>query len=239
MHITHTPIRSIRPIGAKSYRQKTSVNAIIYADSLDETYDDGLGGVRLAKESAIVMSGTVKSSGPMFTDLKRYTETTLCDSSAIPSIMKDAGVTLICSGTGAEVYQDPGEGTERIVILAPSDAANNALASRTKESLHTAKKIFINFIGGDDLMAHEVIDGVDRVVQGLDINSSSKVTFHSLCHTDFPLEKASVTVLALHSHTADTTSSSNMVESIKRGELYFHEGKWWTTLEENVNTNLA
>lgn len=232
----------------KSHSSPSHLRAIIYAESVDESYDEGLGGVRLAQESAIVMKGIVKGTGPMFTELTRYTQVTELKQyiktappadQRIPSILENAGLTLVCTGTGTELYKDPGEGTERIVILAPVDAAKKALSNRTsKESLHAAKKIFINFMGGDDLMAHEVIDAVEEMVQGLDISSTSRVTFHSLCHADFPLEKASVAVIALNDEITAQTSSE-FTQSIERGEIYFHEGKWWTTLLENINHAVA
>jgi len=89
-------------------------------------------------------------------------------------------------------------------------------------------------------MVHEVMDGVQRMVQGLGITSTSKVALHSLCHSDFPLEKASVTVLALNGEAATPpTSTSEILDSVGRGEVYFHEGKWWTTLQEHLNYDIA
>ena len=242
-----TYISVLSPFGINSHKSAFSLKAIIEAESIDGTYDEGLGGVRLAEESAIVMKGTVKGNGPMFTELmrytkvtelKRYVKTASVEENIIPSILEDAGVSLICTGSGTELYKDPGEGTERIVILAPTDAAEKALASRTNVPLNTVKKFVINFIGGDDLMTHEVVDGVQRIVQGLAIPSTTKVAFHSLCHADFPLEKASVTVLALNGE-ATALPSSEIMESVGKGEVYFHEGKWWTTLKENINYEVA
>jgi hypothetical protein len=157
--LLNTPTPSV-PIAfhvKRSHPSPTSLRAIIYAETVDESSDEGLGGVRLAQESAIAMKGTVKgATGPMFTELTRYTQVTelkryirtaSSDAHMIPSILENTGMSLICTGTGTELYQDPGEGTERIVILAPVDAAEKALASRKDESLlNTAKKIFINFI---------------------------------------------------------------------------------------------
>jgi len=250
-YLLNMPMPLIHP----AFRAKTinhdslpSLRAIIYAESIEESYDEGLGGVRLAQESAIVLKGSMKGSGPSFTEMTRYTQVTelkryikssSSENHMIPSFLENTNMNLICTGTGIELYQDPGDTAVRNVILAPIDAVEKALLSSTStQSLNTAKKIFINFMGGDDLMIHEVIDAVERIVQGLDITSTSRVTFHSLCHSDFPPDKASVTVLSLNGESK-TETSSEFSESIERGEIYFHEGKWWTTLAENINHAVA
>ena len=202
----------------------TKLHGFIAADSVDEEIDMTLGGVGLAQESAILLLGKVDKRGSaIVTDMKRYTDVTAFDEQ---DSMDQKGVSVLCKGEGIELYQDPGTRTDKLIILAPLDAISNALDDvNDAVAKKDAKKILINFTGGDDLMVHEVLESVKSLVSSLDLQSSNQsIQFRSMCHKSFPIEKCSVVVLSV-------ANGSELTD-----DLYWHEGKWWTLLEENLNT---
>lgn len=201
--------------------QSTKLQGYIAADSTDEEVDMTLGGVGLAEQSALLMIGNVdKKGGAIATDLKRYTDVSELKEQ---SFEKD-GVTVLSTGVGIELYKDPGSGTEKTIILAPLEAIENALVSINDNAAKDAKKILINFTGGDDLMVHEVLDSVEIAAASLNL---PKVEFRSLCHKSFPAEKCCVVILKV-------SSGSDLSE-----DIYWHEGSWWTLRRENLNTAVA
>ena len=196
--------------------------AYIAADSADEDFDTKQGGVGLAEDNAILMIGKVDRKGvATATDLKLYTTV-----SSLDDITKVDGVSIICQGNGVEVYQDPGQDTEKNIILSPLDAVSNALSNVNEGAISKeSKKICINFTGGDDLMVHEVLEAVQNLVSGLDLSMENSIEFKSLCDGSFPPEKCSVVALSVAGGSAEGSEN-----------VYWHEGKWWTLLESNLNT---
>ena len=107
------------------------------------------------------------------------------------------------------------------MTLAPLEAATKA-AQSIKDFPSNAEKVSINVARGDDLMLHEVWDGVKLLTSQLE---GSSFESSSLCHTsNFPLENCGIAVVA------DAGDSSS--------ELYWNGGKWWTVLEEALKTAL-
>ena len=231
LSLFHVTAFTIGP--SKTQRRTTEIAPLfeLIESASEDDYvdvDDGVGGVRLAKESAICITGIAEEKLDFVSqEMKRYTKVTSLDESGATSELHKAGGVLICSGTGVEVYKDPGDTTISSIVLAPLDAVTKALASKSEDGLENAKKVVINFIGGNDLMMHEVLNGAKQTALGLGLDkSNAKIIFQSLCHESFPLEKSSVTVLAF----------KEVNENGRMGtDIYFHEGSWWTVKEENIN----
>jgi len=158
----------------------------------------------------------------------------------VKATMESSGVTLICTGTGKEMYKDPGSATEAEITFAPVEAARNALSSTPSASLSNAKAVVLNFVGGDELILNEVLEGAVELIDGLDIGDDGcMVNFNSLCHSSFPVNMASVTVVATKGEAASGGDEGEGVAgSVGGGEMYFQQGKWWTVVKEDVNSAL-
>lgn len=210
-----TPISTHKIIS----RATTKLNAYIEADETvgEEFVDEGLGGVRLAQESVVIVSGSIqKDDSIVAKDLKRYSKLMSLPESDISE------VNVLCKGTGTELYKDPGSSPQKSVTLAPTDAVRDALSS-LEIANKIDQKVYINFAGGDDLMMHEVLEGVDIMLSGLNLEPNVSVEFRSLCHESFPLEKCSVVVVA--------------IDNDKTGDVYWHEGQWWTVSDIDLNVD--
>jgi hypothetical protein len=208
---------------------------VISPDDNDFQFDTGLGGVRLAQESAVKLTGSVKASkgasAASFKDLVRYTALQEVSDSQLQDQLP-LGARVIASGSGVESYQDPGSGSEKVVLLAPLRAVEDAL--QAAKSASDAGEVVINVLGGDDLQFLEVKDALEQLVPQLDIGKAA-VRFHSLCHHSCAATSVTVTIVAL---AADTSSNglSGVSKAIASGEVYFCDGKWWTVVEEDINT---
>jgi len=213
---------------SSSVSPQTKLWGVIEPDVIDEIIDDGMGGVRLVRESAILLQGNVIKSIPDATDLKRYKELTLISEEEAMEKMDKAGMFIICSGSGKELYQDPGQSTMQNIVLAPIDAASKALATSPDEKkLESAKIVQLNFVGGNQLMVNEVLKGVELLASELGfVSTKTEVTFNSLCHHSFPDTEVSVVVIGM---------SENTVEK----NVFFHQGKWWTLLEDNIDLSVS
>lgn len=229
----------------------TKLHAVIPAYTEDDLFgiDEGLGGVRLATESAIKVVGDLQppSANMKLSDLTRYTKVT-----ELPKEQHFKGIQVICTGYGKECYHDPGKTTLFRVELAPMEAARNAIESYQSQQQSTrpedASTIFVNILGGSDLMVHESIDAVKEIVRALPIPTSCMVKMHALCHSSFPAEYASVTVLALPKKKKKKNSEVNekveevvkeedeFAKSIASGDVYKYQDKWWTVLDQDITT---
>lgn len=202
------------------YVTTTDLRALIEADiESDEGFEDpGLAPVQQAKESVSIMLGTVQTDedqiNPVAEDLKLYTK-------LIPlSDQDEVKGTVLCKGMGTEVYTEPGSSTKKLVTLATKDAVENALSAM--EASPESGKLCITFAGGDDLMIHEVLQGVEMMTSGLNLGSGTSIEFRSLCHESFPLEKCGVAAVGFKDDTDEGA--------------YFHEGQWWTVSENDFTS---
>ena len=209
----------------KSASTTSKLNGYIAADADEEQVDMSLGGVGLAHESALVMVGNVDRKGsPIATDLLRYTDVTSLDEKQLG----EHSISVLCKGEGTEVYQDPGTGTDSTIILAPYEAIAEALTSIDLSVVgKDAKKIVINYCGGEDLLVHEVFGSLQSLLSSLDLPKNQSVQFRSLCHQSFAPEKCGVAVLSI-------AGGSDFTDNV-----YWHAGQWYTLLEENLNTTDA
>jgi hypothetical protein len=214
-------------------------SAVIKGEELGRApFDEGQGGVRLAEESAIKICGTVKhgpgKADPILSDLVRYKKVAQVDEATVQSAFKEAGARIVCIGRGMELYKDPGETIVSEVILAPMDAARDAL--NAAGSLKDATKVVFNFLGGDDLQLMEVMDAMDFMIKdALDINTKAKIYFNSLSHSSFPNERATLTLVAVDGENERAPSP----KGIGAGEVYFRDDKWWIVLDDDINTDIA
>ena len=214
-------------------------STVISPDDSDFQFDTGLGGVRLAQESAVKMSGSMKHKGGSatlkFKELVRYFGVQQVADNVVQSVLGNVGGKVICTGRGQELYKDPGSSLETVIVLAPMDAAEDAWKGAMP--VPEAEEIVINVLGGDDLQFLEVKDALEKMVPNLAIGKA-KVAFHSLCHASIPLGQATITVVAL---PADASSNglSGVEKAVADGEVYFRDGKWWTVVEDELNPALA
>jgi len=190
--------------------------------------------VRLTQESAIKITGEIlyekKELKALPKELKRYKKVIQINNDVFQEEMKKLGNIVICKGSGKELYSISGETKE--INYAPIEAAKEALS--VTETIDNGNNIVINVIGGDGLIMDEVLESIELLGKGLEI--SRKSGFNSLCDASFPKELASVTVVATKGNAANSTESSNgIVSSIINGEVYYHEGKWWTVVKEDIN----
>jgi hypothetical protein len=213
---------------------------VIKAEDNDFVYDAGAGGVRLATECAIKITGSVSHrpghADPSIKELVRYNSLISIKESTVNSVLQSMGATIICTGKGIELYKDPGKGTEAVVVLAPVDAVREALA--VAGSAISASNLVINFVGGDDAQILEVIEAIKQIVLMLDIATKAKIKFNSISSPDFPLAMSSVTVIALPEESV-TGGLSGIDKAIATGEIYVSDGKFWTVVDDDINNDLA
>jgi len=209
---------------------------VIQGTKEEEIIDEGLGGVRLAKECALKISGKARKKKSQTeaeaTDLKRYDKVVELDWEKVRGVAEAAGNEVVCTGGGKELYKDPGDSVSKEIYLAPMEAAVDALSSAP--TAKDAECVVINVLGGEDLILHQAMEAVKYIVQGLQLSDKAKIVFHSLCHSSFPLEYASVTVVARGSKE-DDQKSTGIDRSLANGQLYFQRGKWWTVIDEDLN----
>jgi hypothetical protein len=214
----------------------SSLFDVIRASELDNAVDEGEGGVRLAIESAIKIIGVVEhkpgSANPKPSNLLRYTQVQQVSEDQI----KAAPIRIVCTGIGKEFYKDPGETTVKEVTYAPLDAVRDAL--NAAGSTQDAERLVINFLGGDDLQMSEVLQAAEELVLDLDVKTSAKLSFNSLCYKIFPEEKATLTVVALTGGEDGETPLRGVAKSLAAGELYFHDGMYYSVTEEDKTNAL-
>eukprot|EP00977_Amphora_coffeiformis_P003671 scaffold710_cov171-Amphora_coffeaeformis.AAC.40 len=215
------------------------VSTVISPDDVDFQFDTGLGGVRLAQESYIKLNGTIKHKGSSatvsFKDLMRYTGVREVPESQVMEQLEKIGAKVICTGRGQELYKDPGSGADKVVILGPLDAADDAGKGAIPAA--EAAEVVINVLGGDDLQFLEVKDALELLVPKLVIGKA-KVRFHSLSFSSFPLGQVTITAVALP-EDASSNGLHGAEKAIADGEIYFQDGQWWTVVEQDINTALA
>jgi hypothetical protein len=213
---------------------------VIKSEEEDFERDIGRGGVRLAQESAVKMTGEVKhkpgSAKAQLQELIRYTDVTLLEETNVKDQLKTMGATIVCTGQGKELYSDPGETAEVYVVLAPLDAVRDAILGAG--SAMAADKLVINVAGGDDLQVKEVIDALEELVLDLDVSTKAKIHFNSLSHSKFPMKAATITAVALPEE-ASSGDKKGAEKCVADGEVYFSEGKWYTVVPEDINTAVA
>jgi hypothetical protein len=220
---------------------------VIKADAVDFDFDVGQGGVRLAQETAVQISGKVQHAPGTATaaldDLARYDRLRAVPESAVNSALRAAGAKIVCTGRGRELFKDPGSGTVAEVTHAPRDAARDALVGAG--TCMDCARVQLNFLGGDDLQLMEVLGSAEHLVLNLDVKTKCKVSYHSVSDAQFPRGAATVTVVGWTGDDAVTEGSSVIAElsdlerSVALGNLYFRDGTYYTVLEEDLNTAIA
>lgn len=231
-------VRSVDTTSSSS--SSWALGGVIRADELDLDSDIGRGGVRLAQESAVKIKGDVKhkpgSASPSIKNLLRYTGVTALQETAVKEQLSAMAATIVCTGQGKENYKDPGETVETLVVLAPMDAVRDALNSAG--SAMQADKVVINIAGGDDIQVLEVVDAIKELVLDLDVATKCKIAFNSLSHSTFPKSCAFITAIGLP-EDASAGGMTGTERSIAQGEVYSFEDKWYTVVEEDINTAVA
>ena len=211
---------------------------VIGPDYGAEGLDWSCGGVRLAQESAIKITGEVMhkpgqaDAQPL--ELLRYSSLNGVDESTVKSVMEKTGSKIICSGQGVEEYKDPGDTLEKVVILAPMEAIKDAFGS-AGPAIDSESLVF-NFLGGDDLKMGEVLDAAKEMVLMMDIKTNAKISFNSLCHDSIPIGTCAVTVVSAGS--GEYEAANGVEQAIVKGEVYLRDGKYVTVQESEINTAL-
>lgn len=212
---------------------------LIRGEAVDEVaLDENEGGVGLAKRSVIKISGVSRKGQECEAqELVRYNVIKELDVASAKSTLEKAGCTILCSGMGEELYQDPGTSTryeDKLVKFGPSEAVKSALGSSSSEiSYGGAKTVVFNFLGGDDLIIGEVMDACEMLVNGMELSDKTKILFNSISFTDFKEGACSVTVVASEGQRAGLKGED---ASLASGELYIYDGKWYSVAEECITT---
>lgn len=203
-----------------------------------EPFDENAGGVGLAKRTAVKISGvSSKGKGSEAQELARYERMQEVDKAAVESVLENAGCQLVCSGTGKELYQDPGSSgrmEDRVVTLAPIEAAKDALSSMASAVTigeDDPRIVVMNFLGGDELVVGEVLEACDFLLDELDLPAKTKVKFNSISFEEIPMDVCTVTVVASGGKAA---GMEGIDESVAKGELYLCGGTWSTVVEGDM-----
>ena len=217
----------------------TCLNSVIKGEDVDaEIVDPGLGGVRLAEESAIKIVGDVKhkpgSADPKPMDLLRYTQVKEISEADV----NKAGIKIVTVGLGKELYKDPGTGTTKEVSYAPLDAVRDATMGLG--STQDVETVVINFLGGNNLQMREVLDATQQMVINLDVKTSTKINFNSVSHKMFPLEQVTITVVGVpkKGENSEGDKLRGADKSLSEGEVYFRDGKYYTLVEEDITNEI-
>lgn len=198
--------------------------------------DDSMGGVGLAKDSAIKIVGDIKhkpgKAETLPKDLLRYNNLLPVDEATVQNVLKSSGSTILCTGQGVEFYKDPGQTTNKEVSFGPQEAIKDAIT--TAASAMESEALVFNFLGGDDLMLGEVIDASSELVVALDISTKAKISFNSVSHKTIPSGTCTLTVVSVGSPADD--SLSGVDKAIAQGEVYSRDKTWYTLQESDLNT---
>jgi hypothetical protein len=223
------------------------VYGVIRPESVDFDFDVGQGGVRLAEESVIKVTGKVThkpgNAEPIISELLRYTQLTQVSEQIAVEFMNQNGVTILAAGRGMELYKNPGSTTEQIILHGPTEAVRDALIGA--KSAMQASNIVINFCGGEDAQVLEVLSAIKKMVLDLDVATKAKISFNSISHSTFPLGSSAVTVVAIpladesSEGATGVGSQSRTQEAFSSGEIYFRDGIFYTVLDEHINTAIA
>lgn len=217
-------------------RSSSSLFSLIRGEAIDaETFDENEGGVGLALRSAIKISGKCQKEQCDAQELLRYEKMQEVEMSVAQSIMEKSGCSLLCSGMGKELYQDPGSTIryeDKVIKLAPIEAAKAAL-EKVSVAPSDAKYVVMNFAGGDDLIIGEVLEACGMLVKELNLQDKTKITFNSMSFNVFAEESCSVTVVASGGNAGGL---EGVDQSIAKGELYMYDGKWFTVAEGDITT---
>eukprot|EP00584_Thalassiosira_punctigera_P000651 CAMPEP_0172529232 /NCGR_PEP_ID=MMETSP1067-20121228/3368_1 /TAXON_ID=265564 ORGANISM="Thalassiosira punctigera, Strain Tpunct2005C2" /NCGR_SAMPLE_ID=MMETSP1067 /ASSEMBLY_ACC=CAM_ASM_000444 /LENGTH=261 /DNA_ID=CAMNT_0013313251 /DNA_START=80 /DNA_END=865 /DNA_ORIENTATION=+ len=228
-------------IRATSIVSTTELSSLIQGEEKGaESLNENEGGVGLAKRTAVKISGvSQKGKGSEARELLRYDRMQGLDGAVVESVMEKAECALVCSGTGKELYRDPGSSNrveDKVIALAPIEAAKDALASMASAFTigeDNPKSVVVNFLGGDELIIGEVLEACDLLVEELDFPAKTKVKFHSISFDEIPADVCSVTVVASGGKAA---GMEGVDQSVAKGELYARDGKWFTVAEGDITT---
>lgn len=221
-----------------SCRSASILFEVIRADVAEVKVDAGLGGVRLAQENAIKISGEVRhkpgSAEARALDLTRYTQMTPVEESKVLGILGKLGGKIIGTGQGKELYKNPGESIEAVVQLAPIEAVKDAVNSAA--SAIEEQTLVFNFLGGNQLILGEVLDATNEAVLNMDIATKAKVFFNSMSDSSIPADTCTVSVVSIKDNE---DSFAGADEAIASGEVYMFGGKWFTVEKAKINTAIA
>ena len=234
-----------------------------------EPFDENEGGVGLAKRCAVKvigggggggMKGSTNASGDggnilEAQELYRYERLTPLDKTAIARSISEGkygDIQLLCSGTGKEMYVDPGSSyrvEEKVIKLAPIEAVRNALSSiastwSTPTTIDSKSSMMVfNFLGGEELIIGEVLVACDMLVEGMNLPASMKLKFNSISYADVPSDVCHVTLVTVSGSASGGESSSSsseeidIAQSVAKGELYDCDGKWFTVARRDMIAN--
>lgn len=198
--------------------------------------DDSMGGVGLARESAVKIVGDIKhkpgKAESLPKDLLRYNKLSSVDEAAVENALKTSGSSILCTGQGVELYKEPGQTTNKEVFFGPQEAIKDAIA--TAASAMESNALVFNFLGGDDLILGEVLEASSDLVVALDIATKAQITFNSVSHRSIPSGTCAVTVVSVGGAADD--SLSGVEKAIALGEVYSRDGTWYTLEESDINT---
>ena len=220
---------------------------VIRPESVDFDFDVGQGGVQLAEESVVKITGTVThkpgNAEPNISNLLRYKQIqTVKNDQVVVNTLQQIGGTIIAAGRGAELYKDPGEATEQVILQAPIEAVKDSLIGA--KSAMQCTNLIINFCSGDDAQVLEVLSAIKKMVLDLDIATKTKISFNSISHSTFPMSTTAVTVISIP-ETVDSVGGSDgsldgkIIQAVSSGEIYFRDGIFYTLLEEDINPAIA
>ena len=220
---------------------------VIRPESVDFDFDVGQGGVQLAEESVIKITGTVThkpgNAEPNISNLLRYKQIqTVKNDQVVVNTLQQIGGTIIAAGRGAELYKDPGEATEQVILQAPIEAVKDSLIGA--KSAMQCTNLIINFCSGDDAQVLEVLSAIKKMVLDLDIATKTKISFNSISHSTFPMSTTAVTVISIPETVesvggSDGSLDGKIIQAVSSGEIYFRDGIFYTLLEEDINPAIA
>lgn len=239
--------------------EDNKIKSVIYADEADFDFDVGQGGVRLAAETFLCLSGNVVfTKKTMTTEAKpnqfvRYNQVRPVTAQEVEdNLQRHRLGVIVAVGNGRELYQDPGDSTENIIELAPLQAAEDLLRTvstgfdqSNNNNNEDGIEYVVNVVGGDDLQILELLNALALLRQGLIGNGKDqdniKMIFNSMTHHSFPLQRATITLVRLTNTLAPEKKSSlqGVEKALSEGRVFFQDGNYYTLVEEDVNPNLS
>ena len=248
LHYDIDAFSTVRLQKTRTERPTTPIG-VIRPESVDFDFDIGQGGVRLAQESVIKITGSVAhkpgSAEPKITNLLRYKQVqTVENDQIVVNTLQQIGGTIIAAGRGAELYKDPGTATEQVILYAPIEAVKDSLIGA--KSAMQCTNLIINFCSGDDTQVLEVLSAIKRMVLDLDIATKTKISFNSISHSSFPMGTSAVTIISVpetveseKDNESNDQDDDKIMQAIASGEIYFRDGIFYTLLEQDINTAIA
>lgn len=198
----------------------------------DGEVDFGRCGVKMTADTVVKMSGMCNKKNSAEWDI-------LDNYSQVVDLDDKQQTMVVASALGIEDYQEVGDGTDKVVLYGPIEAANSVIAAM--DAAKVDDDVVINIAGGDDLQVEEVLMAIEMVAKEV----KGSVAWNSLSFAKFPSAQATMVVTSVKKPAAkkdddeDDNGLKGTAKALSMGEVYLMNDKYVTVVEEDVISDFS